>query len=399
MRSMVVYTEEIDDLELAAEELATKLSAGLPLMKNTCGILFCEMDTDPDELMRELADRFDFPVMGTTALTTFSKNYGYCETGISMLVLTADDCAFSMASTDDLDGENYQEQLEEAYHQAQSALPEKEKLIITYSCKLELMPNDLLITHLNELSGGVPVYGGLASDNLTWQDFRVFYGGKKGRQSTTILLISGNVKPIFKVEFSLNRLSDFSAEITRSEFNKVYELDGLPFDEAMQKAGFIAGAMPEGDCVMDFISTPFMFVETLPDGTKHRFMRNLSFYDPEERSGLFLLAVPQGAQIQSGLMRREDVQESVKKAFESVLEEINAAQDYHYSTLICTSCCVRYLVMATEPDAEVKAYEGLLPDNIDLIGYSSFGEFCPSVTDSGAIFNGTYNDTFTILAF
>ena len=46
MHSITVYTDEIDDLELAAEELSQKIPADFKLYKNSVGIIYCDVETD-----------------------------------------------------------------------------------------------------------------------------------------------------------------------------------------------------------------------------------------------------------------------------------------------------------------------------------------------------------------
>lgn len=105
----------------------------------------------------------------------------------------------------------------------------------------------------------------------------------------------------------------------------------------------------------------------------------------------------EGTHLHIGLMKKEDVQKSVAAAFRNLLSQMKDS-DYDYSMLLCNSCGSRYLILATEPNAETKAYEGLLPEEIDLMGFYSYGEIAPKVTDTGKIYNCFNNDTFTILA-
>jgi hypothetical protein len=71
MRSIVAYTEEIDDLDEACEELFGQVR-DFPLASNTMAILFTEEDTDYPALYERLSRRWDFPVMGCTAMAMLS---------------------------------------------------------------------------------------------------------------------------------------------------------------------------------------------------------------------------------------------------------------------------------------------------------------------------------------
>lgn len=63
MRSWVAKTEEIDDLEVAVEELKN----GIPteeLLTNTVGIAYVYYDADFEELSKMLSETFQFPIIG-----------------------------------------------------------------------------------------------------------------------------------------------------------------------------------------------------------------------------------------------------------------------------------------------------------------------------------------------
>lgn len=398
MKSITLFTEEIDDLEDAIEELKQQLDDGLKLMKNSCGIVFCDKDTEIEELLEELDNNFDFPIMGCTALAMFTKREGYQTSGISMMVLTADDCEFQLAMTDDLlNCGDINRELNRTYTEASAKLNEKEKLIITYASKMQSIGGDELVDIITGLSGGVPVYGALASDAFSFSDFKVFCGKRCEQYSMAMLLISGNIKPLYMMEFSLDQLMDFSATVTSSEGPNVYTLDNEPFTDVLKRVGLESKQDNTDNVIMEFIGTPFLSVEDYEDGTKIRKMRNLAGIDSEKKSGRFMGNVTEGTHLHIGLMKKEDVQKSVAAAFRNLLSQMKES-DYDYSMLLCNSCGSRYLILATEPNAETKAYEGLLPEEIDLMGFYSYGEIAPKVTDTGKIYNCFNNDTFTILA-
>ena len=68
MDSVVLYTEEIDELDEAAEELFGQAES-FSLKKNTLAILFTVDDTDYHELYEQLHKKWDFPIIGATAMT------------------------------------------------------------------------------------------------------------------------------------------------------------------------------------------------------------------------------------------------------------------------------------------------------------------------------------------
>ncbi len=397
MKSVSIYTEEMDDLEAGVQELSEKLQAKLKLLKNSCGLLFCDKDTDLEELMPYLKKTFAFPIMGCTSLAMLTREEGYRVSGLAMLVLTADDCEFSLAITETLSDENREQQIKEVYKQATSQLGEKEKVIIMYASKPIRTGGDEYVTLLDKVSCGVPVFGALASDTFSFSDYKVFLNDRIEHMGMVILLISGNINPIYRMEYSLDHMAEFSAIITEAQGCKIVSLDNMPFTEALKKAGLESQMENTEIVIMEFIGTPFMVDEKMEDGITISKMRNLTSLDYEKGTGYFLGNMQQGAMLRIGLMKKEDVQLSVKEAFSKLLEEI-AASEHDYHTLLCSSCGSRYLILATEPDAEAKAFQGVLPEDMSLTGFYSFGEICPFKGDNGKLYNSFNNDTFTIMA-
>ncbi len=108
MRSVVLYTEEIDDLNEAAEDLFAQ-TEGFEIARNSIAVLYTEEDTDYPELYRLLSEKWKFPIIGCTAMAMLTGRDGYCSMGISVMILTSDTCEFSVGITGSLDADNYKE--------------------------------------------------------------------------------------------------------------------------------------------------------------------------------------------------------------------------------------------------------------------------------------------------
>ena len=130
MDSIVLYTEEIDDLQEAVHDLFEQ-AKDFPLKKNSLAILFAEEDTDYPELYQFLSDKWKFPVIGCTAMAMLLGKQGYCGTGISILLLTADDCEFAAGMTGELSRENYESQITETMQKLKAGLSSDIKLVIS----------------------------------------------------------------------------------------------------------------------------------------------------------------------------------------------------------------------------------------------------------------------------
>ena len=341
MDSIVLYTEEIDDLEEAAEELFSQME-GFSLKKNSMAILYTEEDTEYGELYDILKEKWDFPVIGCTAMAVLQGKEGYCQIGISVMILTADDCTFTAGITDEINLTNYKSEIPSKYEELKKPHEEDINLVISYGGMVTNdthVAGDELVATLGEVSGGVPVYGASASDGLSFNGFKVFYNDVVTTNGQAIALISGNIDPKFVVINSIENRASFSYEITKSDSNTIQRL-----------------------------------------GT-----------------GTFLGEVPEGAILNIGIINRDDVQKSVNEAFDRTFKYLEEA-DGKYKTLLCNSCAARFLALASNTSAEAKTYQGRLPEDVSLLGIYAYGEYCPvagNVTKKE--YNMFHNFTFTIM--
>lgn len=397
MRTIVAYTDEIDDLDVAAEELFMQVQ-DFALAKNSMAILFAEEDTDYPALYERLSQQWRFPVMGCTAMAMLSGKNGYCRSGVSVLILTADDCEFSVGITGELDAAHYEEQLAQLYHDLAARHTSEVKVCLSYygiDVTEQMMSGGNLLAALSKVADGLPIYGSTASDNLTFDGYRVFYNERVVKNGMVLALVSGNVSPRFVRVNSVERTASFSYEITSAKGNVVYRLGDISFVEALKREHM----MTELENVMSsYILSPFVVTVEKGPGDKVEVARVLSALDHKTGSGTFLGVMPEGATIGIGLISRADVCRTVEKAFVQIFREL--AQDGNeHSTLLCTSCCARFLALVNDPSVEAETYLSRLPEGISLMGLYAYGECCPvQGGKTGKDYNMFHNFSFTVLA-
>ncbi len=397
MRSISLYTEEIDDLKEAADELFAQ-AEGFDLGRSTMAILFTEEDTDYPGLYAVLAEKWKFPIIGCTAMAMFTGREGYCSMGISVMLLTDDDCEFSVGMTEELNIDNHRELIKEKYEEVKSGLSSEPKLVISYSGMVTEEYNvagDDLVNTLSNVCGGIPIYGATASDGFSFNGFRVFCNGSLTRNGLVMAVISGNISPKMVCVNSIENKASFSYEITESKSNMVYRVGNGRFLDTLKKEGMEAD---KTDVLGDYILSPFMVSIDKGNGDSVEVARNLSILNHETGAGSFLGVMPEGSILTIGLLNRSDVQDSVDKAFDVMFKEL-AASGNKYRTLLCTSCVARFLALASKPEAEAETYKSRLPEDVTLMGLYAYGEFCPvRGNKTGKEYNMFHNFTFTILA-
>ena len=394
MRSWVTKTEEIDDMEAAAEEL----KKGIPteeLLANTVGIVYAYYDADFEELSRILCETFSFPIIGVSAMALLD-NEGYLAYGMELLVMSADDVRFSVGMTESLDKDNYKEKLEKLYYAMKGDAQEQEKLILAYTCKVVDANGDIYIKTFDEMSGGVPVYGGMPSDMYTYNEFKVFYDGKVESYAAAVILLYGNVSPITLVEFSISNETRLDNKVTKAANNIVFALGDKTFVQSLEEAGLSSN---NENVIMEYVQTPFVVKKEVENGETIECLRNLAYLKHDTGVGVFLGQVPEGAELKVATISVDDIGKSVTQVFTKLIHEMEKKSDYKYSTIICTSCTARYMNLVGDKNIEGNAYKDIIPDDINLVGMYSYGELCPTKSsDSDKLYNLFHNETFTILA-
>lgn len=394
MRSLQAFTKEVDDIALAVSQLREGIDTSL-LMSNTCGIVFCGFEPDMEELVQKLKEVFDFPFFGCTGIGVLSTE-GYSQSSISLLVLTADDVSFSIGMTRDIEGPDDICAFADTYNECAAPLCDKAKLIFTYVPWLTNVTFDDIVSLLDKESGQVPVYGGIASDGWTFDSTYVFTNEGVSQNRGVMMVVSGNVRPIFTIEHSTTLTTNLHKTVTKAEGTVVYELDGRPVTDFIREMGLITD---KTQVILDFLGTPFLASQKTSDGDEIDTLRCLGVIDHENHSCGYIGRIDEGSELNMVLISKEDIEASVKMAFDEILEKISQSGDYAYSSIFCSSCAARYCLLVADKNAEGRAYEGRLPEGLNVQGVYIYGEFCPAKgKKNGRLYNVLSNETFTILA-
>ncbi len=398
MDSIVLYTEEIDEAREAAAELLVQ-TWEFPLKKHSLALIFTEEEANLPKLSQILAEHWDFPIVGCTAMGMLARN-GYFGIGTFVLLMTADDCFFSAGMARDLEAGNYRDKIAQTYKSLAAALPSPPKLILSYGGMFpseERVSGDDVVDAIDAAAESkIPIFGGLAADGFNFNGFRVFCNGEVEKHGQLLILIAGAISPKFVTINSVETRANFSYEVTESSHNEVTRLGSGTFLEALEHEDM---AVDKTDVLGDYLLSPFVLTINRENGDSVEVARNLTNLNHETGSGTFLGAVPEGSILGVGIISRTDVQKSVCQAFDRIFAEIGNPCCGKHTTLICHSCCARFLALASDTREETNAYSGRLPDGMELLGMYAYGEYCPvKGNTTGEYYNLFHNFTFTIMA-
>jgi len=400
MRSIVAVTNEVYDTEKAVADLLRQIEEKGPLSRNSLGMFYCDVEVDHEEFAAALCEKFPFDVIGCSSLATFDTTYGAQIMSIVLIVLTADDANFSSALTGVLTVENLRSELEAAYKKAASDMDGPGKLILLVPPFTDIVPLDDYVDILSELSGDVPVFGGLPSSNIAGEDIMMYAGGRPYKDRAAVVLLSGNVRPVFSVQNVLSTHAGQKQVVTKADKNVIYTVGDVTFTEYLKSVGLpVDELIAQGDLAV-YVSTPLkvnLSKNDYSDGIP--VVRTIKSLSPADGSGVLFGAISEKSTISIATMKRQDIHDSCKMAIEEIKEKIAAADgDYTYSTLLCISCGGRYMVMADDKEVECNLIVENLPENMTLAGFYAYGEICPTVFKDGRALNRIHNESIVMCA-
>ena len=399
MKSAIALTWEIDDLEAAATELKAGVREKVEFGRSSVGIVYCDADADVSKLGALLHERLGFDIVGLTTTALIERYGGYCDMGIALAVITGDDVDFSVGFTGELSKEGFGPQIKDAYAHARTALPEDPRLILLCSPYIADLTSENYVEALDEASGNVPVFGGVATDHYDLQYQKTFYNGEAYDGGLVFLLISGNVRPVFAMEHHFSGRMERKGVITKSSGNQVERVGDQTFKEFLSEIT----PVPDDEMVIyHFQSTPFVMKLPDYDESEQPVVRALCTIDHATGAGGFLSKMPEGSRLSINVIQRDDLSASCIGTLDDLIGQMKATDGYQYSMILVSTCNARHLLMGDTKDLETKIVvdklSGLGPE-VNAMGFYGFGEMCPTMADEEGAKNRFHNISFALCAF
>ena len=399
MKSAIAISYELDDVNAACDELIEQISKKLVFEKESVAVLYSQPKIDSKKLSSLLHERLGIPVFGgTTVAAAMLSSEGYLEFSVLLHVMTADDCFFSVAISQSMEGGDTRQTMLNTYEAAlnglkQKAPNEEPKLLFCITSIVQSFAPDDNLSLLTKISSDLPIYGFVAGDDFEFEHQEVFLNNESHKDVMVILLIAGNVKPLFIVKNLASTQNFQKATITKSEANIIYEINSKKASDYMRELSFVTD---DSDILWNF-----QFFVSTPDAENDdgiAYSRALKTMDKETGAVSCFAGVPQGSEI--ALQYCDDV--GVKLTCEQAMEELNEKVakaekgNYEYSTALLTSCCLRHAFLAHNADAEGSTISTMIPKSIAASGLYGFGEIAPTSIQGKKAVNRFHNATLTI---
>lgn len=383
IKMLLSHTMEIDEPDLALEEITKLLEPDTSLLKNSLGIISCHYDYVHSGVVDKLCHELPFDIIGT--VTSGQAVEDNAETFmLTLTVLTSDDTIFETRLSEPLSNQS-KNAVKEAYNNAAEGHNAKPALIFAVAGFLAGNVGDDYVDALTEASDGAPCFGTIAvDDTLDFSNSFIIYNGKEYKDRLALSLIYGDIDPKFYIAtISDHKIMDDPALITKSKDNVIMEINEKPVIEYFKSLGL--GEATEK--MYSMVSMPFMvdYNDGTPPVSK--------IFVTMDENGYAVCAgkMPEGSHLYMGVFDKEDVLLTTGNAMKKIFEENPQAKG-----MLIYSCISRLMSLGSSSMAELELVDELNKENIHvpfMMAYSG-GEMCPTEIGKGKAVNRFHNNAF-----
>lgn len=234
------------------------------------------------------------------------------------------------------------------------------------------------------LDGRVPVTGGLAADGDRFQRTWVLCGDRRGSRLVCALGVYGDRIEVAHGSRGGWDLLGPERLVTRSEGNRLYELDGQPALALYKRyLGNKADELPASGLLFP------LALRGEGDDQEPR-VRTILAVDEEQQSITFAGDIPEGGLVQLMYANFDRLVAGAGDALEGL-----SARDLPEEGLLClaVSCVGRRLVLGQRVEEEIEALRENLPAGSALCGFYSYGELSPVASGRCELHNQTMTVT------
>ena len=402
-KTTVTLTCELDDIPVAVSELVDETLKKITLRKNSLGILLSDASEDNKALFDGLKERLGYPLAGCTTMGIMTGFNDVGSSGAALITMTSDEECFSVASSEPLTKDNSAAQVEAVYKRALDSLRGKPSMVMVFLPLSKGMVFDIVTEVLDKITGGLPVFGGVASSQDDDCGSMVFTGDGLSADRMAMVLISDAAKPVFSVNSRLCALGNMKRTITHSEGNVIYKVGEQTFVDFIKQFGLEFGKVIDGEeSLADVISmVPLMIeLDTPADFGKVPVVRTIMGFDMERGSGYMGGAVPQGSTVSAAMSNTKDLEITAHAGVSEIKSRMKKHEDngYEYSLIMVVSCATRFIMLGNK-NLEAEIIASGIPKGLSFCGLYCFGEICPIFADDDDRFmNVTHNYSFAIMA-
>ena len=386
VKTYIAHTDEVDDADLAIEQIQSQLGLDKNLLTHSIGIIACHYEFVESGVVKAVCDALPFDVAGT--ISSLIAIPGKADSLLlTIMVITSDDTEFVSVLTPSLETDP-NGVISEAYKNATAGRTEKPAMILTYAPFLTQHSGDDYVNIVTEASEGAPCFGTLAVDDTAdFSNCFMLFNGTHYKDRMSLVLAYGKIKPrFFIVNVSEGKVMDKSAIITKSKGHVIEEVNGRPIAEFFESLGLTKASE------VSFGLSMLPFLLDYNDGTP-RVSKVIIRLTPE-RYALCAGATPEGSTFHIAMPDKDDILMTSEQGMDEILEHIEGM-----SGCLIYSCIARSMMMGKELFDEIDTVSKKLSGNLEFMMAYSGGEICPTQTADTKITNRFHNNALIACLF
>ena len=384
-----VYTYEVDNQEIALNDIKEQLDEKVEMLENTIGIVMCHPEFISSGMLQFICSNLPFDTVGgTSAAQAVNGEAG--ELILTIFIITSDEVRFKAGVTDCLE-ECVDTAIKAAYENVSNGESEQPKLALMFPPILLKHAGDEYVKALQSHIPETPLFGTLAIDDTpTFSDSETIYNGESSKNKMSFVLCYGNINPRFFIgTIPEENTMPYKGEVTSSTGPLVHEINDMNAYKYFASIGFEA----DGVSSVNYLFLPFSIDQKArSDYDGIPVIRVLNSFT-EEGSAIFHGNVDEGSTFTLLKCESEDVLSTAKEK----VEIINEMSDVNGVLLF--SCIVRRIVtMNDNYNEEFENVRDLLRPDIPFMMGCAGGEICPTQIKDGIPTNRYHNYSLIILA-
>jgi hypothetical protein len=386
IKTFTLFTKEIDDPDIAVEEITAQLQNNT-LLKNSIGIIACHADSISSGVVKAVCKSLPFRTVGTTTLSNMTPDSSG-EILLSLFVITGDDVNFAPGLTEPILDEN-ERPVVMAYNDAESALGAKPSLILSFAPLLMNVGGDFFVDSIAKASGGVPNFGTVTVDHtMDYHRAQIIYNGEAFSNRYAFVAVSGITPKFVVTSIGGEKSLQDKGVVTAAKGNQLVSVNNIPVLDYLVELGIIRNDPASLQAV-----NHYPFIVDYGDGTTP-VVRVIFAFTPE---GAAVCGgnIPVGAVLKVGSIDAGEVVSST----EATLKKVTAQPGIN--GILMFSCVGRYYTPGFSPVSEMEVVSALMKEtDIQYQYIISGGEFCPMYNEDGTIIrNCHHNDTIVMCLF
>ena len=379
IKTFVAHTTELDDDNLAVNQILAQIELGKNLMKNTIGIISCHYEFVNSGIYNAVCKALPFSVVGTISSSQSVPGFS-ASLLLTLMVLTSDDVSFVKTLTPSL-LENPTQVISDSYKAACNNC--KPSLILAYAPFILQNCGDDYVSVLTEVSGGTPCFGTLAvDDTLDFSCCFMLADGQQYLDRMVMVLLFGDIRPKFFVaNISDSRILEKSAFITKSAGSVLMEVNERPVLEYFEDLGLLDATNTQ------YAMTSLPFLLDYNDGTPK--VSKIFIMLTPEKYAICNGAMPMGSTLYMATADSDDIMLTTGEAVDKILDYTDDA-----SVLLIYSCIGRIMTLGSEQFKEMDLVYKKIGENIPYLMACSGGEICPAQISQEKAINRFHNNAF-----